>query len=544
MKVAVILFALFFSAFAIVLQGIPVGGDAAVMFLLTESLVEDQDVFIPENPDVYLVRARGGKYTSRYGLGQSIVEIPLYLLGRRVAQPASARNQWYGHLLEYFVTAFTTPLISAAWCTLVFLFGIRLGFGVPAAAVVSILMGFATLVLPHSKTLFTEPLQGLLLTAACYFAVGAWRPQTTLGVAHRGNRTLFWSGFSAGFLVLVKSVNVLLFPLFVAYILWKNCRGDRPVAPTSAKNHVVLNLIIFTLPFLFFAALMFYYNYARFGSIWTSGYFGDVNRDSIFGFLLPLWVGLYGLIFSAGKGIIFYVPLVWLLFFCVRDFYQRRRDEAVLFAAICLVFLIVYGKWNQWHGDYTWGPRFLVPLMGLMVLPLGYLFRDVAEWQWKKKFFIACVIAASIFVQALGSAVNFNEYIQLTKSQIPYGILFTPGRVELRDDLLLDHFVPEFSPLSGHWWLLKHTVLNGQLDKEELREKMKADFPWKNLAPYAVPPDPTGGVGWDFWWRYFPEFFPNSLRWVIPLLAVMVVMFLASFNFVNYMFCSEQRRMI
>ena len=136
-------------------------------------------------------------------------------------------------------------------------------------------------------------------------------------------------------------------------------------------------------------------------------------------------------------------------------------------------------------------------------------------WKLRRRVVLLVVVgvlAASVAVQALGTAVSFSEYIGITKKQVPYGILFEPGRVELRDDLLLPHFIPEFSPIAGHWWLLKNAIMGG--DRETKLERMRNDFPWKELAGYIVPSDPVDGTRLDFWWYYFPEFFPDSRGWV------------------------------
>lgn len=525
---AFFIFLFFLSLFTLTMQGVPVGGDARVMFKMTRSLVDRGSVFIPHDPKVHLVPARDGKYTSKYPLGQSLAEAPLYVAGREVVRSKGLHGSYYGEFLVYFITALTTPLVSALWCALVFLFALRLGHTARLSAGLALLTGLGTLVLPHSKALFSEPLQGLLLTLACYCIFRAFG-------GDRGGGT-GWAaacGLSLGFLILTKPLNVILLPVFLVYILWKWKERKR------GWGALIAILAAVGVPVLIGIGGALLFNHARFGDPLDFGYFGRHERDELFKFSVPLWVGLHGLLISTGKGLFFYVPVAWLLFFCWRGFARERPAEAVLFFGAAAVLLVVYAKWNQWHGDYTWGPRFLVPLMGLMALALGDLFRDAGRWRWWGKWAVGAVVAASVSVQVLGTAVNFNEYIGITKRQVPYGILFEPGRVELRDDLLLAHFVPEFSPIAGHWWLLKHAVKGG--DREARLERMKKDFPWKGLAGYIIPSDPVDGTRWDFWWHYFPEFFPDSRGWVglvgllaAALLAVSGALMLTSIRRTNY----------
>ena len=93
-----------------------------------------------------------------------------------------------------------------------------------------------------------------------------------------------------------------------------------------------------------------------------------------------------------------------------------------------------------------------------------------------------------------------------------------PAGVTARDDQPNAHFIPEFSPVAGHAWLLKHTMLDRNLPPDIIREKMRADFPWRTLMRFAPPGDPETSVGLDVWWQHFPSLFPESAVWVRRLL--------------------------
>lgn len=481
------------------MQGVPVGGDARIMFLVTRAMVDQGDVFIPADAPVPKTPAPGGRFTSKYGVGQSLVEIPLYVAGAKIARAAGVAGTPYGECLVYLITCFTSPLLAALWVVCVFWLGGVLGYPRGVSLGAAVLAGAATMILPHSKALFSEPLQGLSLTLACLAAV-----KTADGGAARGRaRWAAVCGAALGALALTKAINVLILPAFCIYIVIKWSRR-RPGAGEAAGV-----IVAAAIPLLAAFAGMLLFNHARFGEPMNFGYFAIRDRDSLYRFTVPFWSGLFGLIASTGKGVLFYVPLVWLLPFGAAAFARRRRDEAVLFALVTLVFLGAYSTWNQWHGDYAWGPRFLAPLMGLAALAAAGFFLEPRRGA--AKLAAGAVIALSVFTQILGTAINFNEYVEFTKKQIPYGVLFQPGRVELRDDLLLPHFVPEFSPIAGHWWLLKNAVMGG--DHDEKLARMQKDFPWKSLAPYVAPADPTSGARLDFWWLYLRDFFPESRGW-------------------------------
>lgn len=511
MGLPVLLFLFFFSLYSLTMQGVPTGGDAWGMFLVTESLVEDRDIFLDASGRVVLRQGRDGRWVSKYGIGQSLAEIPAYLL----AKPFASRTKTISpENMLYFVTSFTSPFLSAMICVVVFLLCARMGYTLKAALAAAMLVGLGSLVWPQSKSLFSEPLQGFCLAAGFYFLY-SWR-------RGGGSRRALPAGFFIGLMAAAKPFLILAIPPLAIYFLGglrKRPAGKSRLAPAA----------LFAGALAFWCAVILYYNWARFGSVFEFGYLSGADRDAVHGFRLPLLVGLHGLLFSSGKGLIFYVPAVVLLVFAFRPFAGRHPAEAWAIAAVFAIFVISYSKWNAWHGDFSWGPRFLAPVAPLLLIPLCGLFDGRGFFgRTGGRIVLAGIFLVSIFIQVLGSVVSCNEFFIITKSQAPFQIFARPNRVELRDDLLNAHYVPEFSPIAGHYWLLKHTVPDGGLSREQLNDKMRRDFPWKGTMPYAAPYDPGRGAGYDAWWFYFVKFFPAARLWVGPLAGVFAGMFLLS----------------
>jgi hypothetical protein len=70
-----------------------------------------------------------------------------------------------------------------------------------------------------------------------------------------------------------------------------------------------------------------------------------------------------------------------------------------------LLALIFYGSWWAWDGGWSWGPRFLVPLIPISLLPLGYL-PDGRGW----RIATALLIGLGVLVQSLGLLVDHSRY--------------------------------------------------------------------------------------------------------------------------------------
>src|SRR5262249_19372444 len=116
------------------------------------------------------------------------------------------------------------------------------------------------------------------------------------------------------------------------------------------------------------------YNAARFGTPLETGYGAQASASA---FTTPLLVGVYGLLICSGKGVLWFAPMLWLAPWGIAAMVRsrqhsqapRRGDDARRAGwAIVLAWavgLFVYGRFQHWAGDGSWGPRYLVPLLPL-----------------------------------------------------------------------------------------------------------------------------------------------------------------------------------
>lgn len=128
---------------------------------------------------------------------------------------------------------------------------------------------------------------------------------------------------------------------------WKNRRVDALIALLAA------------------AALIALENTLARGSPLATGYFRDHGLVTVLpfsgkpGFSYPLILGILSLLFSFGKGLLFFAPALLLVS-------RARRDRPALtdFFDLSIAFLVglllVYSQWWAWYGGWTWGPRFLL----------------------------------------------------------------------------------------------------------------------------------------------------------------------------------------
>lgn len=487
----------FFAAFyALFVRGLPPNGDPVNYYVVAQSIAETGGFALEKNPYVPLEKGPDGAYYSKFAPGQSLLEAPFYTLGRALS-PADAGPR-YDYAFKYFVTVLSVPVVSALALVFFMLTVRRLGFSGRTALLSTLALGLCTMMWPYAKLGFSEPLQACALAACFYFSVRAGRDGLPAAAA--------LAGAAAGALALTKVSAAVVAPAFAVYIL----------AGRHGLKKGFRLAAIYSIVFLAFFALMLAYNQLRFGDYMNFGYFS--GKDAAFGFGVNWLAGLYGFLFSPGKSIFLYAPFVLLSLWGARRLHRDYGAESLLVWFCAAAHLAVYSRWWAWHGDWSWGPRFLMPLMPLLAVPAAALIESLRRSPFIHRAAAAAIIVLSLFVQAPGVAVNPYEYISITRHQVPRGPFFTPGRADLRDDQLAIHFVPDFSPLAGHWWLLKHTAGAAGKTENEIRAVMQKDFPWRGLMRYAVPPRPERGVGFDFWWVHFPRHFPASAGWVRALL--------------------------
>ena len=138
-------------------------------------------------------------------------------------------------------------------------------------------------------------------------------------------------------------------------------------------------------------------NEYRFGTVRDPGV-RNISHGS-----LDIFVGLYGNLVSPGRSIFLYSPPLILALFGAWRFYQRFHAETLLIAGLVAVYLTLYSIPTDWDGGWSFGPRYLLALVPLLVLPLGEFL--TSPWRWRVAVVIGLLGAG---IQIVGSTVNVS----------------------------------------------------------------------------------------------------------------------------------------
>jgi hypothetical protein len=197
-------------------------------------------------------------------------------------------------------------------------------------------------------------------------------------------------------------------------------------------------------------------------------------------------VGLYGLLFSPGKSVFLFCPLLLAAAFQFGWLARKSRPLFVFALGSALLYLVIYSKWWAWYGGGCWGPRLLIPVTPILSLAaLGVIDR------WREitpagKALFGAVVLAGFIVQVPGYSFRFCYDWNYWMSP-NYGNEY------------LEWFTPKYSPLSRLWLHLRDHP--GDLDFSFL----KKDMP--RLTNVRLPPRAIRriritqtGANAEYWW--------------------------------------------
>ncbi|MFB3897346.1 MAG: hypothetical protein ACE14V_13675 [bacterium] len=405
------------------------------MFRTAESIAGFRGFAIqPLSPegDRFTQRDASGRFYGHYGLGQSLLAVPLVWLGNLISPIIPL--EWnavfrmpniplQANFSRFIVSRFN-QCITAITCLLLFQLGIILGYHKKSVMLVTLIYGLATIAMPHAKTFFSEPVTTLLILFAFY---------SLLQYKHTGHISwIIWSGISIGYAILTRIDSIIILPIFFIYLVFI-------IVPRQSKIKTLASWLI---PIVIFGGLVALYNYVRFGAVTSTGYESEGLT-----FSYPILDGLYGLLMSSGRSILLFSPPVILFFFAIKTFWDERRQEAYFCSALILVYILFYAKWESWAGGWSWGPRHIFQVHSFMLIPLFALFDKYIK-KPKSIFWISIVLitAIGLFVQITGILVSFMVYHQWLFTQVP--------------ELWYSLYIPAHSSLVGYWQIIRLGVID------------------------------------------------------------------------------------
>lgn len=481
---SILVFLFFLSIYSFTMAGSIQYGDEVEKYRVAQSLVERHDFSFRPTAMRNEIGA-GGRTYSIYELGQTLLEVPFYILGKILSPFSSVPDvDWITQL----TVGLLNPIITAWTCVLLYLTGNSLGFGKRSSWALTLMFGLGTIAWPYSKGFTREPLLTFLLLAS-FFAVHRFQ------VTYR-DRWLLAAGIASGYLVFTKFVHAVVVPLFLVYVLVITFQKFRMLQPRPNWRSIIVPLfksfLLFSLPGLLFLALQSLYALIRFGTLF-SGIAGTRNNPIDWILLLfsqaQLDRAVMGLVFSPEKSLFLYSPPVLIFLLAWIVWVRTQTKEALLcLGLILLEFATVIGR-PDWDGGSWWGPRYLVQVVPLLLIPAGAL---ISGPRVRRIFplLLSLLFATGLLVQVVGVSGSPRDYFDSTGAQITLtrqlDFILHGGF-----DSLVLYLSPSGTPIRFNaygvllfvvvlvvGWLMIRSVQSG--------ETVRVVFPYSNLVVFSL----------------------------------------------------------
>lgn len=409
-------------------------GDTRSLARTAASLVTSGDLNLDEYEDVEFPFAReeGGHKVTIYPTLSAVMAAPVFLAAR------------FLYAFDEDGLAFTGKLAASLFAaTAAAVFFVTLGRRHPLvdARWAAVVLALGTSLWSTSQALWQHPAAVLWLCVALLFLDKAQEDDAWAGRA----------GLPLALTVAARHADVALASVIAVAIAIRWPRRS-------------LALVAWAAPAV---ALVGAYNALTFGAPWRHGFSESLGR-----FSEPWGVGQLGLLVSPAKGLLVFTPVA--LVGIVGLFMARRRQPwmASTLGLAVLAHVVFTGRWREWHGGESFGPRLMtdaVPLL-LFFAPEGLA---------KLQGFGAALAALSIGVQLLGAfaydgrwerlyqrderkgaqAVGFAEHPELwdpRRSPIAFHAMrrvFVPALPVLKDGRLMvrEHPLVPFGPTGSRF---------------------------------------------------------------------------------------------
>ncbi|MFC2162065.1 hypothetical protein ACFLRF_00155 [Candidatus Altiarchaeota archaeon] len=301
-------------------------------------------------------------------------------------------------------TVIFLPVISASLGLCIFYLILReLGGSVNGSLLTSLALGSCTLTWEYSQLLFSHAQSLAIILAIVYLAITM---RTYRKDKMRFNALCFLAGYSC----LIEYPNALLIVPVAGYL---HLTGKLEKDPLKLRNKAFRGgAIAFMIPLIVLGG----YNTWNFGSPLRTSYSFNHHfewaRSFTTTFVNPIFEGSFGLLIDHPKmdaGLLTASPVLALALIAWPGFLKKKRPEALLFASLFLIHLVLYAKHRTFFGGGTHNARYLLTVTPYLLAPL-FLFLDEHVLDRKNK--TMRFPAAAVFILLAGwSAANMVDGI-------------------------------------------------------------------------------------------------------------------------------------
>ena len=496
------LFALTLLVYLVTAKGFSDLNDAEAYYLVTKALVErgavDVEPELTEPSTKLYFEGPDGKLYAHFGIGFPLFAAPLYVIGQVGGWALEALSPRLAGVSDIFPRVAVTlgcALVAAGSVALLYLLLLRLGLGPVWAVSTALMYAFTTYVWAYSKIGFYD-------IHLVFFEVSA----LLAAVLYRQTRHLGWcllSGFSLAWGTATRPTLGLALPILTVYLAWAGWRHWQDAAqaqerklPEASRARALWALlkpaVVFGLGMVPWLLIVLWYNSLRTG---VTGDFGYPGTDFIpTRRILSFLKAVYGNSVSPGRGFFVYSPTVLLMFWGIGPLWRRWRAESLVLWPLALLTAAFFCARPGWETVWPWGPRYLLVLTPLVMLPVGFAL-PVLWARRSGRALVLTLLAVALVIQILSIVVPFGTFLHYVKQ-----VAGSP-----RVAALNLHYIPILGQV--------HTLERVRFDR----------VPLKALRGGYVARDMKMNLrhSLDFWFIYAYRLGVPAALWVPPLLLLL-----------------------
>ena len=486
-------FCLFFSVFLLSTSRERPWADARPVHQAAHNLVRHGTLHVTRIWPPGSPAGRGGRYYAVNPILPTLVHVPGAFANRVIMAKWPAAAAWSTPLTSHLGPA----AAGALACALFFLLALAHRTPPRMALAATAVLGLATSLWVYARSPYSEIVQAAAFTGFLLALLRVENEPTP--------RRALVLGLAAG--LLVNSKLAFALSVLAAAGLLAGWFRQQPRLLLRLGTFASLGL----LPGLGLAAS---YNWLRWGSIFSSGYSPFLADFFHRGQGL---VGLWGFLVSPGTSVFLYSPPLVLSLWGLGTFWrtQPRWALAVLGTTIPIVLLHAWSLF--WHGGWNWGPRYLVfalPAFALPALTLLSKWRARPRWRLQAAL-LTTLVAAGVVVQVAGNAFYWDHFqrivLEARTSWLgqPNRAGSIPGRegatcLACFEDMHATNWLPPFSPVAGHLWLLRHVPFGHSW------RRAAEDAPWTRETRLVLPIEKSYAKVRLDWWGLDYTFLPGA----------------------------------
>jgi hypothetical protein len=296
----------------------------------------------------FVIEDAAGNVYSPTGILWTVVIIPFYVAGRLVAAVGPSA---VGDLVTRLVAGLYDPLAWGLAAAFLFLVCSRMTGSRRKALAIVLVWVFGT------QTWGVSTRWSYLCLISCELLGLVW---FMVAANVRPSYRFLGAGLCVGSLVLTRTAELVLVPVFLFYV------GARAL---REPPHSRLKLAVWFLgPVAGSFLVLMLINLHRYGLEQPFGYTTAVVPP------MPRWtyVGLWGLLFSPGRSLFLFSPVLALSVWCLTRPKNEWRAECNLVALYAAAVVLSLAALRNWPGDWVdWGPRYAYPVVPMLMLPLA-----------------------------------------------------------------------------------------------------------------------------------------------------------------------------